>query len=68
MELPKSKEGNDSIWVIVDRLTKSAYFLPRRTTYTADMYARIFIREIVRLYEVPETIVSDRGLVLTSHF
>ena len=66
--LPKSKKGNDSIWVIVDRLTKSAHFLPVRTTYTADTYARIFIREIVRLHGVPETIVSDRGSVFTSYF
>ena len=39
--LPKTKEGHDTIWVIVDRLTKSAHFLPVRTTYTMDKYAEI---------------------------
>ena len=68
MGLPKSKKGNDSVWVIVDRLTKSTHFIPVRTTYTAEAYARIFIRDIVRLHRVPDTIVSDRGSVFTSHF
>ena len=58
--LPKSKKGNDSVWVIMDRLMKSAHFILVRNTYTAEAYARIFIREIVRLHGVPDTIVSDR--------
>ena len=66
--LPKSKKENDSIWVIVDRLTKLAHFLPVRTTYTVDTYARIFIREIIKLHRVPETIVSDQGSAFTSYF
>ena len=41
--LPRSTKGYDSIWVIVDRLTKSAHFLPVRTTYTAAQYAKIFL-------------------------
>nr|ABD63116.1 hypothetical protein 18.t00012 [Asparagus officinalis] len=66
--LPKSKKGNDSVWVIVDLLTKSAHFIPVKMTYMLETYARVFIQEIVRLHGVPETIVSDRGLVFTSHF
>lgn len=66
--LPRSNRGSDSIWVIVDRLTKSAHFVPVKTTYSAPTLARIFIRDIVRLHGVPDTIVSDRGSVFTSHF
>jgi hypothetical protein len=66
--LPRSKRGNDSIWVIVDRLTKSAHFLPVKTTYTADTLARIYISEVIRLHGIPDCIVSDRGSVFTSRF
>ena len=66
--LPKTKRGHDSNWVIVDRLTKSALFLPVRTTYTADSLARLYSQEIVRLHGVPSCIVSDRGSVFTSRF
>ena len=66
--LPKTGSGNDSIWVIVDRLTKSAHFLPVKTTYTADRLVRIYIQEIVRLHGVPECIVSDWGSTFTSKF
>jgi hypothetical protein len=66
--LPKTKKGNDSIWVVVDRLTKSAHFIPVRTTHTVDILAHIYIREIVRLHGVPKCIVSDRGSVFTSKF
>ena len=59
--LPRTVEGHDFIWVIVDRLTKSVHFLPVRTTYTAARYAQLFIDEIVRLHGVPLSIVSDRG-------
>ena len=66
--LPRSAEGHDSIWVIMDRLTKSAHFLPVGTTYTAVRYAQLFIDEIVQLHGVPISIVSDRGPQFTSHF
>ena len=66
--LPKTKEGHDTIWVIVDRLTKSAHFLPVRTTYTMDKYAEIYVKEIVRLHGVPLSIVSDRDARFTSSF
>ena len=50
----------------MDRLTKSAYFLPVKTTYSTVQYARIYVDQIVRLHGVPTTIVSDRGSQFTS--
>ncbi|GAU33777.1 hypothetical protein TSUD_393390 [Trifolium subterraneum] len=58
----------DSIWVIVDRLTKSAHFIAVESTYKASQYAEIFLEEIVRLHGVPLSIVSDRDPTFTSHF
>jgi hypothetical protein len=66
--LPRSQEGYDSIWVIVDRLTKSAHFLPVKITYGYTKLAELFISEIVRLHGVPISIVSDRGPQFTSRF
>lgn len=66
--LPRSKGGYDSIWVIVDRLTKTAHFLPVKTTYTTDRYARIYVDEVVRLHGAPVSIVSDRNPKFTSRF
>ncbi|XP_055814500.1 uncharacterized protein LOC129884182 [Solanum dulcamara] len=66
--LPKTLGKFDSIWVIVDRLTKYAHFIPIKTTYNAEKLDRIYIREIVRLLGVPISIISDRGTQFTSHF
>ncbi|XP_019256308.1 PREDICTED: uncharacterized protein LOC109234697 [Nicotiana attenuata] len=66
--LPRSHRKFDSIWMIVDRLMKSAHFLPVRSTYTAEDYAKLFIKEIVRLHGVPISIISDRGAQFTAHF
>ena len=66
--LPRTQKGYDSIWVIVDRLTKSAHFLPVRSTYSAAQYARLFLDHIVSLHGVPISIVSDRGPQFTSRF
>jgi hypothetical protein len=66
--LPITPKGNDSVWVIVDRLTKSTHFLPVITTYRPPKYADIYITEIVRLHGVLRTIVSDRGTQFTAHF
>ena len=57
-----------SIWVIVNRMTKFSHFLAVKTTYFVEDYARIYINEIVRLHGVRLSIISDRGLQLTSHF
>ncbi len=59
--LPCTMRGYDSIWVIVDHLTKSAHFLPVRTTYSVAQYARLHIREIVRLHGVPTSIMTTEG-------
>ena len=58
----------NSIWVIVDRLTKSAHFLPVKTQYNADKLAMIYVNEIVRLHGVPVSIVSDRDPKFVSRF
>jgi hypothetical protein len=66
--LPKTQGVHDSIWVIVDRLTKVTHFLPVRTTYGGEMLAKLYIENIVKLHEVPSRIVSDRGTQFISRF
>ena len=66
--LPRTTGLYDSIWVIVDRFTKSAHFLPVRVTYTVEQYAELYIKEIVRLHGAPKSIVSDRDLKFNSKF
>ena len=66
--LPCTKDGYDSISVIVDRLTKVAHFIPVKTTYTGARLAELYISRIVCLHGVPKKIVSDRGTQFTSWF
>ena len=66
--LPHTSKGCDSIWVIVDRLTKTAHFIPVDTKYTARKYAEIYFDRIMTLHGVPLTIISDRGSVFISRF
>jgi hypothetical protein len=66
--LPRMPAGHDSILVIIDRLTKSAHFLPVKTTYPVEKYAKVYIVEIVRLYRAPMNIISDRDSKFTSCF
>ena len=66
--LPKTSKGYDSIWVIVDRLTKSAHFLPVKTIYRAQYYAELYISLIMSLHGVPKTIISDRGAQFIARF
>ena len=66
--LRRTTKQHDSVWVIVNRLTKSAHFLPVKTTYSADQYDDLYVSEIVRLHGVPKSIISDRGSVFTSNF
>ncbi|KAL4346328.1 hypothetical protein GQ457_17G011190 [Hibiscus cannabinus] len=68
MRLPMTPTKKDSVWVIVDRFTKCAHFLPVHTTYTYDKLAELYIREIVRLHGGPKSIVSDRDPKFTSRF
>jgi hypothetical protein len=67
-KLPRTSKGHDTIWVIVDRLTKSAHFLPIRGTYSSERLAELFIKEIVARHGVPVSIVSDRDTRFTSRF
>jgi len=60
MDLPTSPEGDNAIFVIVDRLTKLAHFVPTRTTVTATGAADLLLREWIRLHGVPRQIISDR--------
>nr|GEU47785.1 retrotransposon protein, putative, Ty3-gypsy subclass [Tanacetum cinerariifolium] len=66
--LPRTSSGYDTIWVIVDRLTKSAYFLPMREDYKMDRLARLYLNEIVVRHGVPISIISDRDSRFTSSF
>ena len=66
--LPKTTKGHDAIWVIVDRLTKSAHFLPIKITYSLEQLADLYVREIVRLHGIPISIISDRDSRFTSTF
>ena len=59
--LPNTSQKHDSIWVIVDRHTKMAHFIPVHTTYTAKRYVEIYFDRIVCLHGVPKTIISDCG-------
>jgi hypothetical protein len=66
--LPRTAKGFDSIWVIVDRLTKIAHFLPVKTSYLVLTYAQVYIARILSLHGIPKTIVSDRGTQFVSKF
>ena len=66
--LPKTSKGYDSIWVIVDRLTKSAHFLPVKIIFTAKQYAQLYMDRIVSLHGIPKTIISDRGTQFIARF
>ncbi|GKE40313.1 putative reverse transcriptase domain-containing protein, partial [Tanacetum coccineum] len=67
-KLPKTKSGHDTIWVIVNRLTKSAHFLAMREDYNIERLARLNIDEIVARHRVPVSIISDRDGCFTSRF
>jgi hypothetical protein len=66
--LPRTQAGYDSIWVIVDRLTKVAHFIPIKTTYSGANLVELYMSRIVCLHGVPKKFVSDRGSQFTSKF
>jgi hypothetical protein len=66
--LPRTRAGYDSIWVVVDRLTKSAHFIPVKTNYSSAVLAELYVSRIVCLHGVPKKIMSDKGTQFTSHF
>ncbi|GKD90075.1 putative reverse transcriptase domain-containing protein, partial [Tanacetum coccineum] len=67
-KLPKTSIGHDTIWVIVDRLTKSSHFIPIRATDSMETLTRLYIKEIVSRHGVPISIISDRDSHFTSRF
>nr|GEV40928.1 putative reverse transcriptase domain, ribonuclease H-like domain, aspartic peptidase domain protein [Tanacetum cinerariifolium] len=67
-KLPKTSNGRDTIWVIVDRLTKFAHFIPTGETDSMETLTRLYIKEIVSQYGVPMSITSDRDSHFTSRF
>ena len=67
-KLPKTSNGCDTIWVIVDRLTKSAHFLAIKETNKMERLTRIYIKEVVSRHGVPISIISDRDARFTSRF
>jgi hypothetical protein len=66
--LPRTQAGYDSIWVIVDRLTKVTHFIPVKTTYSGAKLAELYMSRIVCLHGVSKKIMSDRGFPFTSKF
>ena len=66
--LPQTQQGHNSIWVIVDRLTKSVHFVPINTKYQAGRYAELYISQVVRLHGVPRTIILDQGPQFIARF
>ncbi|GJV32843.1 putative reverse transcriptase domain-containing protein [Tanacetum coccineum] len=67
-KLPKTSSGQDTIWVIIDRLTKSAHFLPMKETDSMEKLTRQYLKEVVSRHGVPVSIISDRDSRFTSHF
>ncbi|GJV05985.1 putative reverse transcriptase domain-containing protein [Tanacetum coccineum] len=68
INLPRTSSEHDTIWVIVDRLTKSTHFLPMREDYKMKRLARLYLNEIVARHGVPISIISDRDSRFTSRF
>ena len=66
--LPRTASGKDAIWMIVDRLTKTAHFIPIRISFSLDRLARLYVNEIVSKHGVPASIISDRDPRFTSRF
>ena len=65
---PKSKRGNDAIFVVIDKLTKVAHFLPIKESITAAQLAELYTSRIVSMHGTPQVISSDRGSIFTSKF
>jgi hypothetical protein len=68
VDLLRTSHGYNSIWVIVDRLTKSAHFIPISTTYRVRQYAELYMSHIIRYYGMSKTIISNRGSIFVAHF
>jgi hypothetical protein len=66
--LSNTSQKHDSIWVVVDRLTKTTHFIPVHTTYNAKRYTEIYLDRIVCLHGVPKTIIFDRDTHFLARF
>jgi hypothetical protein len=66
--LPRTSCVYNSIWVIVDRLTKSTHFIPVATTYRVRQYAELYISHIVHYHGILKSIISDRGSIFVARF
>jgi hypothetical protein len=66
--LPRTSRGYNSIWVIMDRLTKSAHFIPVSTTYRVIQYAELYMSHVVHYHGIPKNIISDRGSIFVARF
>ena len=66
--LPATQKGHNGVWVVVDRLTKIAHFLPFNSKWSIAKLAIYYVKEVVRLHDVPVSIVSDRDARFTSRF
>nr|GEV04080.1 reverse transcriptase domain-containing protein [Tanacetum cinerariifolium] len=66
-KLPKTSNCYDTIWVVVDRLTKSAHFLPMKETNSMEKLTSLYLKEVGCRHEVPVSIISDRDIIFTSH-
>jgi hypothetical protein len=68
VDLPRTSRVYNSIWVNMDRLTKSAHFIPVSTTYRVRQYVELYMSHIVRYHGIPKKIISDRGSIFVAHF
>jgi len=66
--LPRSSKGNNSIWVIVDHLTKVSHFVAVKANFNAEQLADLYVTHILRLHGAPYSIVSNRGSQFVSKF
>ncbi|XP_074301277.1 uncharacterized protein LOC141632650 [Silene latifolia] len=66
--LPRTQKGNNMIWIIIDRLTKTAHFIPMKETWSKAELAKAYVRNIVKLHGIPKDIVSDRDSRFISKF
>ena len=66
--LTESKKKNDSIFIVIDKLSKATHFIPMKSTYKAVNIADIFLKQIFRLHGIPKAIISNRDVKFTGNF